>query len=142
MCGTRFKDETDMTSLVKFIFLVSAALAVMCQTASAAPCWKDGSDSETAVGRLVIGKPVQLSGSASRPFILILSAPACLNATDPKESVRRQGTVHVFSSDNAVTAQFPALVGKSVTVRGRAMLRHTRFHRTPIIMDVVAMRPL
>jgi hypothetical protein len=142
VCGTCFSGITEMTSIAKFVFLFSVVAPAMVQTAGAAPCLKDTSDSETAVGRLAIGKPQQISGTVSRPYILILSAPACLSAANPKENVKGAGTIHIFSSDGAVTVMFPELVGKKVTVSGRPMLPHTRFHRAPIIMDVTAIKPL
>jgi hypothetical protein len=130
-----------MTSSCKYAFLLAVVAAATVQTAVAAPCLRDNSDREVAVGRLVIGMPQRPSGIAPRPYILILAAPACLRTAEPADRVRRARTVHIFSSQRSVAARFPEFVGKTVSVRGRPMPPHTRHHRAPIIMDVNVVKP-
>ena len=115
--------------------LVVTAAAIAMLPATGHACMKDGENAE-ATGRLAIGSARDAAGRPQRPYIVTLSSPACLTATDPEDSVKNTRTVHIFSTDEKVHATIAGLVGKAVRVRGTPFPAHTGHHHAPIVMDI------
>ena len=115
-------------------WIIAAAAIALASTAANA-CMKDGENADAA-GRLSIGSARDAAGRPQRPYIVTLSAPACLTATDLGDSVKSTRTVHIFSTDEKVHAAIAGLVGKTVRVRGTPFPAHTGHHHAPIVMDI------
>jgi hypothetical protein len=98
----------------------------------------DKSEKEIAVGQLSIGKAQDAAGRPERPYILTLRTPVCLTADDPEDNVDNTRTIHIFSSQDAISRQIARFVGKSISVSGRAFPAHTAHHHAPIVMDIGA----
>jgi hypothetical protein len=96
---------------------------------------KDG-EAGKAAGVLSIGSVRDAAGRPQRPYILRLSSPACLTASDPEDSVKSTRTVHIFSTDEKVHASIAQFVGKSIEVSGSPFPAHTAHHHAPIVMDI------
>ena len=99
-------------------------------------CMSDQSKQEIAEGKLAISSKRDAAGRPEKPYILTLSSPACLTATDPADSVKSTRTIHIFSSQDKVHAQIAKFVGKTVLVRGQPFAAHTAHHHAPIVMDI------
>jgi hypothetical protein len=120
--------------------LVIGVLMLSATTASA-ECLKANVEGQGAQGRLTIGRAHDAAGRPERPYILRLSASACLDADDPDEAVKNTRTIHVAPADEKMTPAFRRLVGKIVTVRGNPFGAHTAHHHAPIVMLVTEIRP-
>jgi hypothetical protein len=60
---------------------------------AAAECLKANADNQSAQGALTIGRAKDAAGRPERPYILRLSANACLDAKDPDEAVKATRTI-------------------------------------------------
>ena len=118
-------------------FLVAALSATSIAPAHA--CMKDGEPGE-ATGVLSIASARDAAGRPQRPYIVTLSTPACLTASDPQDSVKSARTVHIYSTDEKVHAMIARFVGKSVHVRGNPFPAHTAHHHAPIVIDITEIR--
>lgn len=130
-----------MSTWVFRVFVVSASLLIATNPSAAETCMSDKSDSETAVGRLSIGKAKDAAGRPERPYILTLRRPMCLTADDPEDNVGNTHTIHIFSTEDKVARQIASYAGKSISVRGRPFAAHTAHHHAPIVMDISAIAP-
>lgn len=117
------------------LVVYAAAFAAMLAPAEAA-CLKDTADVESAEGRLTVVAARDAAGRRERPYILALSSPACLTASDPEDSVEATRTIHVFPANPRIQAAMAALVGKAIVVRGRVFPAHTSHHHAPIVMEI------
>jgi hypothetical protein len=115
--------------------LVCAALLPLALPAAAA-CLKSGGEGQTAQGQLTIGRAQDAAGRPEKPYILQLTASACLDADDPDDAVKSTRTIHVFPTDEKLQPVFRRLVGKTVVVRGNPFIAHTAHHHAPIVMQV------
>ncbi len=114
---------------------IFATVAITMATTTAHACMKGGETVE-ATGGSSIGSARDAAGRPQRPYIVTLSAPACLTASDPEDSVKGTRTIHIFSTDEKVHAAIAGLVGKTVLVRGTPFPAHTGHHHAPIVMDI------
>ena len=105
-----------------------------------AACMKGGDENAAATGRVSIGKARDAAGCPQQPYILTLSAPACLTAPDEEDNVKSTRTVHIYSTDAKVHAAIAGFVGKSASVRGTPFHAHTGHHHAPIVMDITEIR--
>ncbi len=121
-------------SLSRGLVCAGAALALVATPARA--CMSDQSKQEIAEGELAIASKRDAAGRPEKPYILTLSSPACLTATNPADSVKSTRTIHIFSSQDQVHAQIAKFVGKTVLVRGQPFAAHTAHHHAPIVMDI------
>jgi hypothetical protein len=58
------------------------------------------------------------------------------DASDPEFRVKSTRTIHVYSTDERISAEIKRFVGKTVLVRGRPFGAHTAHHHAPIVMDI------
>ena len=116
--------------------LIAVVVAVVLATPAAAQCLNANADNQTATGRLTIGRGKDAAGRVERPYILRLSANACLDGTSTEDKVNRTRTIHVYPTDEKIHARFRRFVGKSVRVRGKPFPAHTSHHHAPIVMEV------
>ena len=126
---------------VFWVFVASASLLIATSPSAAETCMSDKSETETAVGRLSIGKAKDAAGRPERPYILTLQRPMCLTADDTEDNVGNTHTIHIFSTEDRVARQIARSVGKSISVRGRPFAAHTAHHHAPIVMDINAITP-
>jgi len=101
----------------------------------------DKSETETAAGRLSIGRAKDAAGRPERPYILTLKTPVCLKSEDPEDNVASSRTIHIFSTHDKVAKQIALFVGKPISVRGRPFTAHTAHHHAPIVMDITGIEP-
>jgi hypothetical protein len=116
--------------------LLLAGSMIAAGGAAHAACMKGGDKGAVAAGRVSIGKARDAAGRPQRPYILTLSAPACLTAPDEEDNVKSTRTVHIYSSVPKIHATITSFVGKSVRVRGTPFHAHTGHHHAPIVMDI------
>jgi hypothetical protein len=117
--------------------LAAAGIMLALGIMPADACMSDTADAEVE-GTLTIARARDAAGRPQRPYILRLAAPACLSASEPEDSVKSTGTIHVFASDEKLHARLARLVGKKVSVRGRPFPAHTAHHHAPIVMEIAA----
>ena len=122
-------------------FALAVSLFAATNAVAAEPCMSSKSETETAVGRLSIGRATDAAGRPERPYILTLKAPVCLESDDPEDNVASSRTIHVFSTDDKIVKLIARFVGKSVSVRGRPFNAHTAHHHAPIVMDITKIEP-
>jgi len=118
------------------LWLLTVMMVLAAPAAQAATCMRASEEAAIAEGRLSVG---QFEDAAERPeqaYILTLPAPTCLAGSDEMDNVDDVGTIHIFSSDDALHASLEKFVGKDVQVRGTPMGAHTAHHHAPIIMNV------
>lgn len=117
--------------------LLLAGSMIAASGTSHAACLKGGDDGQVAAGRVSIGKARDAAGRPQQPYILTLSAPACLTAPDKEDNVKSTRTLHIYSSNEKIHAVIAGFVGKAVRVRGTPFHAHTGHHHAPIVIDVV-----
>jgi hypothetical protein len=120
--------------------VAAAGMMLALAATPARACMSDTADAE-AQGTLTVVAARDAAGRPQRPYILVLAAPACLTASDPEDSVKSTGRIHVFSSERKIHARLADLVGKRVRVRGRPFPAHTAHHHAPIVMEIAAVDP-
>src|SRR5579859_2883934 len=99
------------------VFLLCCALLTLA-TSTAAQCLKDNVEGQSAAGQLTVMRAQDAAGRPERPYILRLTATACLDADDPDDAVKSTRTIHVFPGEPNLQPAFHRLVGKMVVVRG------------------------
>lgn len=113
------------------------AVAITAPTgAEAATCLQDNAEAQAVQGKLTVQTARDAAGKTEKPYMLTLSAPACLDSAEADNRVPATITVQVFSTNETVQAAFGKFVGKSIMVRGRPFSAHTAHHHAPIVMDV------
>jgi hypothetical protein len=105
-------------------------------TSAAAECLKAEVEGQVAEGLLTIGRAEDAAGRPERPYILQLTADACLDGHEPEDAVGSTRTIHVFPADDRLLPAFRRAVGKTVAVRGSPFAAHTAHHHAPIVMQV------
>lgn len=118
------------------LLVLSLLVALAAPAAQATTCMQASEEGAVAEGRLSVGQFEDATGRPERAYILTLPAPTCLAGSDEMDNVDDAGTVHVFSSDDALQTSLEGFVGNDVQVRGTPMGAHTAHHHAPIIMDV------
>jgi hypothetical protein len=109
--------------------------------AAGAACLKANTDGQVAQGQLTVQTAKDMAGRTEKPYILQLSASACLEGKDPDDNVKSTRTIHVFPADEKLQPAFRRLVGKAVVVSGNPFPEHTAHHHAPIVMQVTEIKP-
>jgi hypothetical protein len=104
--------------------------------AHATECMQANAGEQIAEGNLARGEFEDAVGRPEEAFILALPEPACLTGSDEMDAVEEAETIHLYSSDDAITRNLKQFVGKDVLVRGTPFGAHTAHHHAPIVMDV------
>jgi hypothetical protein len=117
------------------LFLLSAP------SVGSAACLKANTDGQVAQGQLTVQTAKDMAGRTERPYILQLSASACLEGTDADDNVKSTRTIHVFPADQKLEPAFKRFVGKAVVVTGSPFPEHTAHHHAPIVMGVTEIKP-
>jgi hypothetical protein len=120
------------------ITLVLAVLAALPLTGTAAlsACMIFDQAGQIAEGRLSVGRFKDAADRPESAFILRLPVATCLDASDPEFRVKSTRTIHVYSTDERISAEIKRFVGKTVLVRGRPFGAHTAHHHAPIVMNI------
>ena len=122
----------------------SLVLALFCFAAgsASAACFK-GETLVAADGKLRSARfTVPAYHLNEEAYILDLSQPACLEATDEYDKVDRSTTIHVYSTDAALLKRLRSMVGKTVHVSGYAVGEQNMHHHAPIVMSIENIDPL
>jgi Domain of unknown function (DUF4431) len=119
---------------------VVCAAVLLLATPAAGECLKANVDGQGAQGKLTVGRAKDAAGRPERPYILQLTANACLDAEDPDEAVKSTRTIHLAPGDEKLLPAIRKLVGKTVEVRGNPFGAHTAHHHAPIVMLITEIR--
>jgi hypothetical protein len=112
------------------------AVALLWPLAATADCLKANAEGQVAQGRLTIARAHDAAGRVERPYILRLTAAACLDGSDPEDVVKSTRTIHVYPGNDKLAPAFRRLVGRSVVVHGSPFGQITAHHHAPIVMAV------
>ena len=119
--------------------LAMLVASVVVSVPAHAQCLKPNVEGQAAQGQLTIGRAQDANGRPERPYILRLSANACLDADPPDDPVKATRTIHVVPNETLIAA-FRQLTGKAVAVTGSPFGAHTAHHHAPIVMMVSDIR--
>ena len=117
---------------------VLVALTIVAGTSAeaAAQCMQANVAGEIAEGSLAMGEFEDAAGRPEQAFVLALPVPTCLSGSEETDNIQEVETIHIYSSDDAVTSSIARFVGKDVQVRGTPFGAHTAHHHAPIVMDI------
>jgi hypothetical protein len=103
-----------------FAGLIAMAMALMASASDAVECMHANDANEIA----------------EKAFILTMPVPTCLSGADESDNVKSSTTIHIYSSNDAVSKSIKKFVGKPVEVHGSAFGAITAHHHAPIVMDI------
>jgi Domain of unknown function (DUF4431) len=119
-----------------FPALIVTAVALMASASDAAECMHANDASEIAEGSLSQKTFEDANGRPEKAFILTMRVPTCLSGADESDNVKSSTTIHIYSSNDAVSKSIKKFVGKPVEVHGSAFGAITAHHHAPIVMDI------
>lgn len=125
-----------MTQARLQIFLFAGALVLGANAAAAEPCLSDSADKQWVSGRLSIERVKDAAGRLVWHYLLTLGKPVCLATEDPADQVQATRSIHIVSSNLALTARLARHVDTAITVRGQPYAGLTSDHYAPIVMDI------
>jgi hypothetical protein len=101
-----------------------------------AQCLTANQDGQLADGVLSLGTFEDANDRPEKAYILTLPGPTCLSGSDETDKVSSAGTIHIYSSDEAIAQSLKQLVGKKVKVKGSPFGAITAHHHAPIVMEI------
>ena len=116
--------------------LIVTTVALMASASDAAECMHANDASEIAEGSLSQKTFEDAAGRPEKAFILTMPVPTCLSGTDESDNVKSSTTIHIYSSNDAVSKTIKKFLGKPVEVHGSAFGAITAHHHAPIVMDI------
>lgn len=121
---------------MKAIILGCAIATIPTVAIARTDCMKVNTPDQVAEGKLARRIFKDAAGRPEAAFIVSLPTPECLHGSDGDESVAGARTVHIYSSNPAISRRIPRFTGRAVLIKGEAFGALTLHHHAPIMMNV------
>jgi hypothetical protein len=125
-----------MATSLSSVIAVAGLVTCLSAEAVAAACLRADAGDQVATGVLTRGKIRHPIKNPTRPLILKVAKPLCLDAANPADNVRATRIIHVYPSRDGM--ELSRFLGKRVLVRGRAVRGMDIASEAPIGVEATA----